>query len=144
MVKSNQPLLNQDMDKLNRKKRVAGSLLVYELRQRHRMLRVTMQGVCNQPYQVITGQRLQMDLPDRSPALPDRRQPAHQGVRRVDFIVSISPDDQQIRQILLDQQIFQKVEGRCIEPLQVVEEQHQRVFRARENANELPERKLRA
>ena len=144
MLESNQPLFNQGMDKLNGKKRVAGSLPVYELRQRRRALRITMEGICNQVRQVAGAQRRQTDLLHCCPGFTDCRQPAHQRVRRVDLIVSISADHQQVRQILLDQQILQKVECGRIQPLQIVEKQRQRMFRARENADELSKSKVRA
>ena len=71
ILKSNQSLVDQDVNKLNGEKRIAGSLLAYELRQRHRTSRITMQRICNQACQVIGAQRLQMNLPDCSPGLPN-------------------------------------------------------------------------
>ena len=44
-------------------------------------------------------------------------------MRRVDLIVSIGADHQQVRQIFLDQQILQKIERRRVQPLQIVEKQ---------------------
>ena len=94
--------------------------------------------------QVVGAQWIQMDLPHSSRGLTDRRQLTHQRVRRVDLIVPISADHQQVRQIFLDQQILQKVECCCIKPLQIVEKQRQRMFRARENTDELAKSKVRA
>ena len=52
-------------------------------------------------------------------------------MRRVDLIVSISADHQQVCQILSGEQVLQKVECCRIKPLQVVEKQGQRMFRTR-------------
>ena len=45
-------------------------------------------------------------------------------------------------QVGLHEQIFQHVEGCRIEPLQIVEEQRERMFRACEDADESPEHQL--
>ena len=63
-------------------------------------------------------------------------------MHRVDFVVSVGADYQQMCHVLLNQQILQKVECCRIEPLQVVEKQRQRMLRARENADKLPKSKL--
>src|SRR5580693_4076099 len=47
-------------------------------------------------------------------------------------------------QIRPDQQILEQVEGRSVEPLQIVEKQRQRMFRPGEYANEAPENELEA
>src|SRR5580704_3515943 len=95
MVEINQPLFNQRLEKLNGKKRVAGSLAVNELRQRVRGLQLTMKAVRNQVRQGIGVQRRQADLPNGSFGLTDCQQLTHQLVCRVDLIFSISADDEQ-------------------------------------------------
>ena len=45
-------------------------------------------------------------------------------------------------QIRPGQQILQQVEGRSVEPLQIVEKQRQRMFRPGEYANEAPENEM--
>src|SRR5580692_3567243 len=62
MCETDQPFLNQGLNKLSDEKRVAGSFPVDELRQRRRALRVTMKRVCNQTRQVARAQRRQADL----------------------------------------------------------------------------------
>src|SRR5215475_12032941 len=54
---------------------------------------------------------------------------------RVDFIVPIRPDQQQVLHIRLGQQILKQIERGCIEPLQVVEEEGQGMFRPREDVD---------
>src|SRR5579871_4892883 len=118
MVEKNQPLFNQGLEKLNGKKWIARSLAVNELPQRLRELQSAMKAVCNQVRQGIGVQRRQADLPHGSLGFTDCRQLTHQRMSGVDLIVPISANHEQVRQMLL-----KEVEGRRIQPLQIVEKQ---------------------
>ncbi len=63
-------------------------------------------------------------------------------MRRRDLVVAIGADQQQVAQLGLSRQVLKQVEGRRIQPLQIVEEQHQRMFRPGEDADEPPEHQL--
>src|SRR5262245_14819838 len=63
-------------------------------------------------------------------------------MRCSDFVVAIGADEKKIAEIGPTQQVFQEVERRCVEPLQVVEEQRQRMLRPSEDADELPKQDL--
>ena len=60
----------------------------------------------------------------------------------IDLVVPIGADQQQVPHIRLGQQILEQVERRRVEPLQIVEEQRQRMLRPREDADEAPEHQL--
>ena len=60
----------------------------------------------------------------------------HQRMRSGDFVVAISADQYEVLRWRADQQVFQQVERRRVEPLQIIEEERQRMFRLGENANE--------
>src|SRR5258708_25285767 len=60
-------------------------------------------------------------------------------MRGIEVGVRIGADKQQVPQIRLGQRVLEQVECGRVEPLQIVEEQGQRMFRPREHANELPE-----
>src|SRR5262245_26730407 len=62
----------------------------------------------------------------------------------IDLIVPVSADQDQVPEIGPGQQVLEQVERRRVEPLQVVEEQRQRMFRARKNADETPKHELEA
>ena len=64
------------------------------------------------------------------------------GCAGIDLIVPIGADQQQVLHVRLRQQILEQVERRRVEPLQIVEEQRQRMFRPREDADEAPEHQL--
>src|SRR5215813_13956812 len=60
------------------------------------------------------------------------------------FVVAVGTDEEKIAEIRPVQQIFQEVERRRVEPLQIIEEERQRMFRPREDADELSKRQLEA
>ena len=61
-----------------------------------------------------------------------------------DFVVPVGADQQQVPHIRLGQQVLEQIERRRIEPLQIVEEQGQRMLRPGEHAEEAPEDQLEA
>ena len=62
----------------------------------------------------------------------------------IDFVVPVGADQHQVLHIRPGQQILEQIERRRVEPLQIVEEQGQRMFRPREYADESPEHQLEA
>src|SRR5215472_6883802 len=60
------------------------------------------------------------------------------------FVVAVGADEEEIAKIGPAQQVFQKIECRRIEPLQVVEEQRQRMFRPSKDTDQLPKHHLEA
>src|ERR1700730_7995869 len=69
-------------------------------------------------------------------SLPQKR------VRGTDLIVPVGPNQQQVPHLRVRHQMFKEVERCCIQPLQIVEEQGQRVVLAREHPEETPEHHL--
>ena len=64
------------------------------------------------------------------------------GCGGVDLVVAIGADQQQVPHVRLGQQILEQVERRRVEPLQIVEEQRQRMLRPGEHADEAAEHQL--
>src|SRR3954470_23787657 len=62
----------------------------------------------------------------------------------IDFVVPVGANQQQVLHIPPGQQILEQIERCCIEPLEIVEEQGERMFRPREYADESPEHQLKA
>ena len=92
----------------------------------------------------LWAERRKHDLLHLRAGRADRVELAHQRVRGSDLVVAIGADQQQVPQIRVGQQILEQVERRRVEPLQVVEEQRQRMLRPREDADEAPEHQLEA
>src|ERR1700758_5664432 len=61
-----------------------------------------------------------------------------------DFVLAITPDQQEVLQLRMRQQILQQIERRRVQPLQIVEKQGQRMLLPREYANESAEHQLEA
>ena len=68
----------------------------------------------------------------------------HKRMRCRDFVVPIGADQQQVPHIRMDQQVFEQIERGRIEPLQIVEEERQRMLRPGEHSQEAPEHQLEA
>src|SRR5262249_51562412 len=129
---------------LNSEKWIATGLLMDQFGQRLDTRRLALKRIRNQPFQVITGERCKDDLLHGCSTLTDRFQLAHQGMCKIDFIVSVCADQQQVAHVRLGQEILQQVKGCRVEPLQIVEEQGERMFRSCENADKSPEHQLEA
>ena len=61
---------------------------------------------------------------------------------RRDLVVPVRADQHQVRHAGWRQQILEEIERRRVEPLQVVEEERQRMVRSREHADEPPKHQL--
>src|ERR1700682_316000 len=86
----------------------------------------------------------QQDLPDRRSGFADRLQRAQKRVRETDFVVTVGTDQQQVPHFQVRDQMLEEVERCCIQPLQIVKEQGQRVLRPGEHGKEAAEHQLEA
>ncbi len=62
----------------------------------------------------------------------------------IDFVVAVGTDQHQVLYIRPGQQILEQIQRRRVEPLQVIEEQGERMFRPCEYADESPKDQLEA
>src|SRR3984893_18302943 len=84
------------------------------------------------------------DLLHYRSGLADRLELAHQRMGGIDFVVPVGADQHQVPHIRTGQQILEQIEGGCVEPLQIVEEQGKRMFRPCEYADKSTEHQLEA
>ena len=101
-----------------------------------------MQGVGDEPLNVIEPERRQHDFLRLCSRLADRGQRPHQRMRRTDFVVAVGSDQQHVPHVRIGNQALQQFQSRRVQPLQIVEEQRQRMLRASEGAEETPEHQL--
>jgi hypothetical protein len=101
-------------------------------------------SIPNQPSQVFTGERRKDNFVHDRARLADRFELADQRMGGIDLVISVSPDQHQMLHVRLGQQILQQVQRCRVEPLQVVEEQRQRVLRSGEHGEKAPENQLKA
>ena len=144
MIEGEQSFLGERRQELNGEERIAGGLLVHQLRERRSALRLAAKSIRNQLPKVLTGERRKHDLLHLSASGLDGVELAHQRMGRSDFVVPVGADQQQVLHIRPGQQVLEQIERRRVEPLQVVEEQRQRMLRPREHADEAPEHQLEA
>src|SRR6266404_923001 len=142
MIEGEQALFGERRNELKREKRVASRLLMHQLRERGGTLQFAAKRIRNQLLEVFAGKRSKRDLLYPCTGVLDSLKLAHQRMRGIDLVVSISADQHQVLQIRSGQEILQQVESRRVEPLQVVEEQSERVFRPSEYADKPPEHHL--
>ncbi len=91
---------------------------------------------------MLSGERRKRDLRDLAAGGLDGVELPHQRMGGGDFVVAIGTDQHEVLQIRPGQQILQQIERRRVEPLQVVEEQRQRMLRPGEDADEPPKHQL--
>ena len=65
-------------------------------------------------------------------------------MRGADLVVPVGADQQQVPHLRMRHQMLEEVERCGIQPLQIIEEQRERVLLAREHAEEAPEHQLEA
>ncbi len=106
------------------------------------MLRLAMQGIGDEPADIVESKGCQHDLLDPRSGLADRLERPQKRVRGADLVVPIGPDQQQVPHLRVRDQVLEEVERRRIQPLQIVEEQRERVLLPREDAEEPPEHHL--
>src|ERR1043166_2093238 len=86
---------------------------------------------------MLAAERRKRDLLYLSAGGLDRVELAHERMGCRDFVVAVGADEEKIAKFGPAQQVFQQVERGRVEPLQVIEEQRQGMFRPSEYADEL-------
>src|ERR1700746_952397 len=105
---------------------------------------LTMHGVSDKPNNIVEHQRGQHDLLDPCSRLAYPVECSSKRMRGADLIVPVGPDEQQMPHLRVGAQVLEELERRGIQPLQIIEEQRQRVLRLRESPEETPENQLEA
>src|SRR5258708_38875798 len=103
-----------------------------------------MQSIGDKPSDIVDPERRQHDLLDRRSGIANRLKRPQKRVRGADLVVSIGPDQKQVPHLRVRDQVLEEVERRCIKPLQIVEEQRERVLLPCEYAEKPPENHLKA
>src|SRR5262249_13044447 len=118
--------------------------LVNELSQRRSTLTFATNAIGDKLLQRGAVESRNPDMPHHRPGPADGLELANQGMGRIDLIVPVGANDQQMTHVRLGQQIFQQIERRGVQPLQIVEEQRERMLRPRKYTDESTEHELKA
>src|SRR6266478_5044478 len=103
-----------------------------------------MHGIGDELADIGESERRQHDLLDSHSGFADRVQRPQKRVRGTDLVVSVGADSQQKQHFRVRDQMLEEVERRSIQPLQIIEEQRERVLWPGERAEEAPENHLEA
>src|SRR5216683_6627882 len=103
-----------------------------------------MQSIGDQRADIVEPERRQHNLLDPRSSFADRFQRPQKRVRGTDLIVPVGADQHQVPHLRVRDQTLEEVERCCIQPLQIIEEQRERVLRPGERAEEAPEHQLEA
>src|ERR1700693_6584627 len=103
-----------------------------------------MQSIGDKPSDIVDPERRQHDLMHPRIGVTDRFKSPQKRVRGSDLVVSIGPDQKQVPHLRVRDKVLERFERRCIKPLQIVEEQRERVLLPREYAEKAPENHLEA
>ena len=144
MIEAEQALFGERGNKLNGEKRIAARLLVHQLRQRGGIARRAAKRIGDEMAHVFAGEWRKTNLLHRRSRLADSIERAQQRVRGIDLVVPVGTDQQQMPHFRVRHQMLKQVERCCVQPLQIVEEQRERMLLAREHAEEAPEHHLEA
>ena len=102
------------------------------------------QGIDYERIDIVKLERRQHNLLDPRCSFADRFQRLQKRVRGADFIVTVGPDQQQMPHFSVRDQVLNKLKACRVHPLQIVEEQRQRVLLPGECPEEPPEHRLEA
>ena len=141
-IEAEQALFGERVKKLDHEERIAGGVLMHQLRQRRDALRLAAKRIGDQLPEVVVGERRKADLLHLRSDLADRVELARQRMSGIDLVVAIGADQHEVLQIRPGQQILEQVERRRVEPLQIVEKQRQRMVRSGKDTNEPAEYEL--
>src|SRR5262249_20968289 len=144
MIKGEHSFIGERRNELNGEERIATRLLVHQSRERRAAFRLAAKGVRNQLPEMLSAERPKRDLLYLSASSLYRVELAHERMRCRDFVVAVGANEEKIAKFGPAQQVFQQIERRRVEPLQVIEEERQRMFRPREDVDKLPKYQLEA
>ena len=68
--------------------------------------------------------------------LPNGRERLHEWVRRADLVVAKGPDHEQVLDVRMGHEVFDELERRRVEPLEIVEKEGERMFLPSKRAQE--------
>src|SRR5262249_35440746 len=133
MIIGEHSFFGERRNELNGEEWIAARLLVHQSRERRAAFRFTAKGVRDQLPEMLSAERPKRDLVDPSASALDRVELAHERMCCSDLVVTKRADEEKIAKFGPAQQVFQEVERRRVEPLQIIEEERQRMPRPRED-----------
>ena len=117
---------------------------MHEPRERLGALRPAVEGVGDEPTDLLEAEGGQYDVLHGGPGLAKRPQRLHQRMRGTDLVVPVRADQQERPHLGPADEVCEQRQGRGVQPLQIVEEEGERVLGSSEHADESTEDQLKA
>src|SRR6266478_5659612 len=134
--------VRQRGDELDDEEGIAAGLLVNEERERLNTLEVADERVGEQPPDVMDVERCHEHLVHPRAGRLDALERLRKRVGLSDLAVAVGADDEKMPDLHVRDDVLEQVEGRRVEPLQVVEEQHERMLLRGDDAEDPSEHHL--
>src|SRR3984957_12541539 len=144
MIEAEQPLVGQREKELDREERISAGLLLAQLSQWPCAPLFAVERIGDEPANIVELEGRQHYLAHPHIGIADRSESPQKRVGGSDLVVPVRPDQKQVLNLRMRDQVLDEIERRGIQPLQIVEEQRERMFLAREHAQEAPENNLEA
>jgi hypothetical protein len=93
-----------------------------------------MQAVSDEFGNIVARERRENDLVNQSLRSTNCTQDLHQGVRRADFIVAIRANYEKVADVGMRNDVLEQLEGRSVEPLEIVKKDDERMLLIGEHA----------
>src|ERR1700751_1063904 len=101
-----------------------------------------MHRIAHEPADIVEPERRQHNLIDWRSSFSDRLQRPHKRVTRVNLVIPVGSDQQHMTCLRIRNQTLKKVERCCIQPLQIIKKEGERMFWPGECSEETPEHQL--
>src|ERR1700739_1521573 len=101
-----------------------------------------MHGIGDERADIVEPERRQHNLMDLRSSFAERLQRPHKRVRRTNLVIPVSSDQQHVSYLRMRNQTLKEVECCCIQPLQIIKKEGERMFWPGECSEETPEHQL--
>src|SRR5579864_6852645 len=101
-----------------------------------------MHRIGDEPADIVEPERRQHNLIDWRSSFADRLQRPHKRVRRANLVIPVGSDKQHVSYLRMRNQTLKEVERCCIQPLQIIKKEGERMFWPGECSEETPEHQL--
>ena len=126
-IKDHQAVVHELRQELDREEGVAAGLLVQQIDERSCQRSIHAEGIANEFREVCRRQRRQRKSLEITPLGGDGRQGLRKGMQRIDLVIAIRADQEQIANFSCDNELPKQIERCLIDPLQVIEEKNERM-----------------
>ncbi len=134
-VERQEPVVVQGANELDDEERISSRLVMDEAAQIREAWGCGLERVGQQLVNLGDRQGAEDDRVNARSRLSERFEHSHQGMRRQDFVVPVRPEQEQVLHARL-QEVPEHVEARAVGPLEVIEEQHERMLGARDDGED--------